>query len=107
MVPHSREDRTVANSKDLKPSVSSKEDGERSLAESPQRAESAEPRSGCNIWIDLLLNLRLRSLFLTLLPRLTLDLFLDAFLGPFLYLFLGLFLGLSLVMESATGLPIR
>lgn len=35
MVPRSREDRMVANSKDYKPSVSSKEDGERSLAESP------------------------------------------------------------------------
>lgn len=71
MVPHTGEDSAVVNSKDSKQSVSSKEDGERRLT-----AESV-PRSGFKIWMDPLLNLRLRIPFLNLLPHPFLDLFLD------------------------------
>lgn len=83
MVPHSREDGAVVNSK---------EDGDLSLA--PRRTESVEPGSGCNVWRNLLLNLRGTKIFLILLRH------------PFLDLFPDLFRDRSLSIALAVGLPI-
>lgn len=64
MAPHSREARTVADSKEDKTVVgneehrmviSGKEDGDLTLTESPQSAEST---SGCNGWMQVLLSIQ-------------------------------------------------